>query len=216
MRRSSAPVKRAADPPAGASGTAVRASLPGAERDLERLRDLIDHKGLRTDGPYPLSAGGTSPFLFDLKPVMLDPEGANLLGTLLARAAAEMGASHVGGREMGAVPLAALAARVSYGSANPLQGFFVRKQPKAHGLRAAVEGNLPRSADVVIVEDVTTTGKSVLETIRALDGLDARILGVLAVLDREEGAAETFAHQGIPFQALLLRSDFPRLAESPR
>lgn len=216
MRSPLPPVKRAAEPSAVKPAGAERAPLPGAERDLERLRAIVERLGLKTDGPYPLSAGGMSPFLFDLKPVMLDPEGSDLLGALLARAASALGATHVGGREIGAVPLAALAARASHRTAAPLQGFFVRKQPKAHGLRAAVEGNVPRGADVVILEDVTTTGKSVLETIRALEGLEARVLGVVTVVDRGEGAADNFAREGIPFQALLLRGDFPRLSALPR
>lgn len=216
MRSSSPPVKRAAEPPAVPPVSAERAEVAGAEDLRERLRAIVDKKALKTDGPYPLSAGGESSFLFDLKPVMLDPEGGELLGTLLMHAAHALGATHVGGREIGAVPLAALAARASHGSRKPLLGFFVRKQPKAHGLRVAVEGNVPRDADVVIVEDVTTTGKSVLETIRALDGLGARVLGVVTVVDRGEGAAATFAREDIRFQALLLREDFPRLAALKR
>lgn len=176
---------------------------------------VISSKGIKKDGPYPLSAGGTSPYLFDLKPVMLDPEDADIIGRLGARAAQQLGARFVGGREIGAVPLAAVIVRQSFQEGHLLQRFFVRKKPKEHGLKQAGEGNLPREADVVIVEDVTTTRGSVLETIRAIEPLGARVKAVLTVVDRQQGALENFAKAGYRFEALLLRSDFPELAGFP-
>lgn len=213
MRRPVGPVKRGPELPNDlvAVGSHRFALPPNMERERARLRDVISQKGVQKDGPYPLSAGGSSPYLFDLKPVMLDPEGCDLLGRLCAHAARELGGAFVGGRELGAIPLAAVIARQSFEDRAPLQGFFVRKQPKEHGLKKMVEGNPPRNADVVIVEDVTTTGASVLKTIREIEPLGARVKAVLTVVDREQGATDTFAQAGLRFEALLLRSDFPEL-----
>jgi len=189
----------------------VRARLPGLEGERARLREVILAKGLKTQGPYQLTAGGTSPYLFDLKPVLLDPEGAVLVGRLGASLVHQLGATHVGGREIGAVPIAAVIAQASWREGPPLQGFFARKQAKQHGTAKLLEGNVPQDADTVVVEDVTTTGGSSMAVVDELKRTGARVKGVVTVVDREEGAAKTFAEAGIAFRALLLLRDFPEL-----
>lgn len=214
MRRPALPVKRGSGAPhLGDAGEASRVHLPGLQAEVDRLRQVISRKGIKKDGPYPLSAGGVSPYLFDLKPVMLDPEGCDLIGRLGIRAVHDLGADFVGGREIGAVPLAALIARASFEEGPLLRGFFVRKKPKEHGLKQAVEGNLPTGGKVVVVEDVTTTGASVLETIRALEPFNAQVMGVLTVVDRQQGAGENLRKAGYEFRAFLFKSDFPELAD---
>ncbi len=113
---------------------------------------------------------------------------------------------------MGAVPLATAVSVTSYARGQPLPAFFVRKQAKEHGARKLVEGLAPgetlRDKRVVILEDVTTTGGSSMKAIEAVKAEGAVIERVISVVDRLEGAAETFKAAGIPFQALLTAADF--------
>jgi orotate phosphoribosyltransferase len=164
--------------------------------------------------PFKLSAGGTSPYLFDLKPVMLHAEGAALLGKLCLEAIRPWRPTHVGGMELGAVPLAVAVVQASHTAPPALRGFVVRKEPKGHGIRDAIVGNLPPTgAPVAVVEDVSTTGRSVLEkTLPRLRDAGAEVRGVLTVVDREQGAAENYAKANVPFRWLLRLGDFPELA----
>ncbi len=147
-----------------------------------------------------------------MKPTMLDPEGANLIGSLICAALAGKNVELVGGLEMGAVPIATAVAIASQGQGNPLPAFFVRKQAKEHGTQSLVEG-LPKGQTlagrrVVIVEDVTTTGGSAMKAIAAVQADGGIVDRVITVVDRLEGAAETFKAAGIAFDAILTASDF--------
>ena len=101
---------------------------------------------------------------------------------------------------------------MSHAQGRPLPAFFVRKQAKEHGARKLVEGLAPGESlegkRVVILEDVTTTGGSSMKAIEAVKAEGAIIERVITVVDRLEGAAETFKAAGIPFQALLTTADF--------
>jgi orotate phosphoribosyltransferase len=94
----------------------------------------------------------------------------------------------------------------------PMQAFFVRKKPKEHGARLSVEGLMPgetlRGKRVVIVEDVTTTGGSAMKAVEAARESGAEIAFVLTIVDREEGATEAFAAQGLDFRVIYRASEF--------
>src|SRR3979490_644491 len=126
-----------------------------------RLRDIIHQRSFGR-GEIKLASGRVSDFYFNLKPAMLDAEGAALLAQLTLDALAGERIDYVGGLEMGAVPIAGAVAQLSFMTGAPMQAFFVRKKPKEHGARLSVEGLMPgeslRGKRVVIVEDVTTTG----------------------------------------------------------
>ena len=113
---------------------------------------------------------------------------------------------------MGAVPLATAVSVMSQAQGRPLPAFFVRKQAKDHGARKLVEGLAPgetlQGKRVVILEDVTTTGGSSMKAIEAAKAEGAIIERVITVVDRLEGAADTFKAAGAPFQALLTTADF--------
>jgi orotate phosphoribosyltransferase len=165
-------------------------------------------------GKVKLASGRESEFYFDMKPTMLHPAGAAWLAELTLDAIADLGADAIGGLEMGAVPLAATAAAFSHGRGTPLTAFFVRKRAKEHGAQKLEEG-LPRGETlkgkrVVIVEDVATTGGSAIKAVEAVRDEGATIALVLTMVDRQEGAAETFAAAGIPFRALFTAEDFLR------
>jgi orotate phosphoribosyltransferase len=163
-------------------------------------------------GKIKLASGRESDFYFDMKPTMLHPAGSAWLAELTLDAVEGLGADCIGGLEMGAVPLAATAAAFSHVRGAPLTAFFVRKKPKEHGAQKLVEG-LPkgetlRGKKVVIVEDVATTGGSAIQAVKAVRDEGAEILLVLTMVDRQEGASEIFAAEGIPFRALFTAEDF--------
>ena len=101
---------------------------------------------------------------------------------------------------MGAVPLAGAIAQLSWIKGHPIAAFFVRKKPKEHGARLAVEGLAKgeslQGKRVVIVEDVTTTGGSALKAVEAVRDAGGEVALVFTMVDRDEGATETFARGG--------------------
>ena len=131
-----------------------------------RLAEIIRRRSFGR-GEITLASGRKSDFYFNLKPTMLDPEGAALLAELTYEALKDDSLDYVGGLEMGAVPLAGAIAQLSWIKTHPIAAFFVRKKPKEHGARLAVEGLAKgeslQGKRIVIVEDVTTTGGSAIE-----------------------------------------------------
>jgi orotate phosphoribosyltransferase len=158
-----------------------------------------------------LASGKPSNFYIDCKQAVLTAEGHFLVGTvicdLLANVAPEVRA--VGGLTMGADPIASAVATVSWQLGRPLDAFYVRKEPKAHGTQKWVEGDkrvIP-GTPVAVVEDVCTTGGSTLKAIERarLHGLDVR--RVVTLVDREEGGREAVEKE-VPLSALFRKSDF--------
>ncbi|HVY41569.1 MAG TPA: orotate phosphoribosyltransferase [Hyphomicrobiaceae bacterium] len=180
--------------------------------DRARLINIVRRRSYGTGVEIKLASGRISNFYFNLKPTMLDPEGAYLIGALITDAIAPGEADLVGGLEMGAVPIAAAVAAVSFAKGRPLPAFFVRKQAKEHGTRSLIEGLVKgetiEGKRVVIVEDVTTTGGSSMKAVEAVRAEGGSVVRVLTVVDRLEGAAETFAKAGLLFTPLLTVDDF--------
>jgi orotate phosphoribosyltransferase len=109
---------------------------------------------------------------------------------------------------MGAVPIIISVVAKSQESLHPMKGFWVRKETKEHGTRRLIDGHLPDGANVVIVDDVTTTGGSVLKAIRTVRKLKCKVVKVITVVDRLEGAAEALQQEGLVLTALYQKSDF--------
>ena len=169
------------------------------------------------DAAFTLASGRQSRWFFDTKPVMMHPQAATIMGRLLNLRIQALGATLVGGLELGAVPLTALVVASPDAEEN-LRGFMVRKSPKGRGGRKTnnppgIEGtSLEGGGDVVIVEDVTTTGGSSIVAVKRIhNDTDCRVVAVISILDREEGAEAAFAEAGIPFESLLTRSDIVAL-----
>jgi orotate phosphoribosyltransferase len=175
------------------------------------LADIIRTRSFGR-GEITLASGRKSDFYFNLKPTMLDPEGATLLAELTYEALREDRLDYIGGLEMGAVPLAGALAQLSWMKNHPISAFFVRKKPKEHGARLAVEGLAKGESlsgkRVVIVEDVTTTGGSAIKAVEAVKEAGGEIVLVFTMVDREEGAAENFAAASIPFRSLYKANEF--------
>jgi orotate phosphoribosyltransferase len=201
--------RASADNVSVASHHARKALSKSASR--ARLAEIIRKRSFGR-GEITLASGRKSDFYFNLKPTMLDPEGASLLAELTYEALREDGLDYIGGLEMGAVPIAGAIAQLSWIKGHPIAAFFVRKKPKEHGARLAVEGLAKgeslQGKRVVIVEDVTTTGGSALKAVEAVRDAGGEIALVFTMVDREEGATETFAQAGIPFRSLYKAAEF--------
>lgn len=180
--------------------------------DRQQLIAIIKARSFSTGAEMKLASGRTSNFYFNMKPTMLHPQGAHLIGSMMLAVMADDAVELVGGLEMGAVPIATAITTVSYAAGQPVRAFFVRKQAKEHGTQSLIEGLAPGETltgrRIVIVEDVTTTGGSSLKAVEAVAAAGGVIVGVITVVDRQEGAAETFAAAGIPFTPLLTAADF--------
>ena len=183
-----------------------------------RLQKIIAKRSFGR-GDVTLASGRKSDFYFNLKPTMLNPEGAALLAELTFDALKDGKYDYVGGLEMGAVPIAGAIAQLSWINAHPIAAFFVRKQPKEYGAKAQVEGLLKgetlQGKRCVIVEDVTTTGGSALKAVEVVRDAGGEVALVLTMVDREEGATDTFGKAGIPFKALFKASEFLKADKAP-
>ena len=187
-------------------------SHPKWPRLVDLVRELAFIDG-GSDDAFTLASGRQSRWFFDTKPVMMHPEASHLIGDLLNIRMDEMGADFVGGLELGAVPLTAIAVTMSP-KESTRRGFMVRKEPKGRGGRKTnnppgIEGSsLSGGGKIVIVEDVTTTGGSAIKAVQRIhNDTDCEVIGVISIVDREEGAKEAFAAAGINFESLMTRSD---------
>jgi len=165
-----------------------------------------------------LSSGKPSNYYLDLKPTMLHPEGVNLLCRLIYDRLIRLPkVDYVGGLEIGAVPLLAPLSGWAFMKGRYIPGFFVRKEVKAHGTRKLIEGIVEgelRGKSVVILDDVTTEGRSAMQAVTAARNAGAEIVMVLSIVDREAGAGEFFRKTGVPFEQLFRASEFLRATES--
>jgi orotate phosphoribosyltransferase len=186
--------------------------MDGRNRSLEqrgKLFTLLKEKAFRR-GRVVLASGRESDFYFDMKPAMLDPDGASLMAELILQQLQSVSADCIGGLEMGAVPLIAPVAMRSPDFGRRLSGFFVRKAVKDHGTKKRVDGCDIAGKAVVILEDVTTTGASAMDAVKAVTEAGAKVALVLSILDRGEGAADLYAKAGIPFKSLFRAEEFLR------
>ena len=180
--------------------------------DRQRLFETIRTRSFRQGGQFTLASGRTSTIYFNLKPTVLDPNGARLIGQAVAGKALALGATYVGGLEMGAVPIVSAAAAMSSVAGQALRAFFIRKEAKAHGTKSLIEGLAEgeslSGATVLVVEDVTTTGGSALRAVEAVREVGGQVSHVVTVVDREEGATEAFAAAGLTLHPLFRKSEF--------
>ena len=160
-------------------------------------------------GQFTLASGQPSSYYVDARPTTMSASGLSVIGRLGLRAIRDAGwaPALVGGLTLGADPVAYAIAAASVLDPPMIDGFTVRKEAKGHGTGRRIEGPFRAGVSVVVVEDVITTGGSALRAIEAVDGAGGQVLGVLAVVDREEGGTATLTAAGYPVVALI------RLAE---
>lgn len=157
-----------------------------------------------------LASGRKSNFYVDGKQTALHPRGAYLIGRLFAERLPAFGAvDAVGGPTLGADPLSAATSLVTGLLGRGVPAFIVRKEPKGHGTQSWIEGkkNLTPGDRVVVLEDVVTTGGSSLKAVERVEAEGYRVLGVLALVDRQEGGRETLEGRGYRFEALFTKAE---------
>jgi orotate phosphoribosyltransferase len=160
-------------------------------------------------GDFILASGRRSSVYVDARRTTMSGAGQIVIGDLgLARLTARgWHPAAVGGLTLGADPVAYAIAAAAHRTGVAIDAFTVRKQPKQHGTAGRVEGCFAPGNAVVIVEDVITSGQSALEAIRAVETEGARVLGVLAVVDRQEGGRVALEHAGYSVEALVSAAD---------
>jgi orotate phosphoribosyltransferase len=160
-------------------------------------------------GEFTLASGARSNLYIDARMTAMSPDGLSLIGPLALRAIAEAGwaPDSVGGLTLGADPVSYAIAYASALAGTPVRAFTVRKEAKAHGTGKLIEGPFREGDRVVVVEDVITTGGSALKAIDAIRAAGATILGVIALVDREEGGRERIESAGYPVRALARASE---------
>jgi orotate phosphoribosyltransferase len=160
-------------------------------------------------GSFTLASGKSSSHYIDARATTMSAAGLELVGALGLAAIREAAwaATAVGGLTLGADPVAYAIARTSRIHPPVIDGFTVRKEAKGHGKKRRIEGCFTPGAAVVVVEDVITSGASALAAIEAVAAEGGVVLGVVAVVDREEGGRGAIERSGYQVRALLTVSD---------
>ncbi|HET6778088.1 MAG TPA: orotate phosphoribosyltransferase [Gemmatimonadales bacterium] len=171
--------------------------------DHESLRRLLLERSVQR-GDFTLASGRKSSFYIDCRPTTMSAKGLVLIGRMgwTAIQAAGWQPAGVGGLTMGADPVAYAIAAASFVNDTPVDAFSVRKHTKDHGTGRLIEGNFQSGDAVVVVEDVITSGESARKAIAAVQQAGGRVLGVLAVVDRQEGGKRLLESQGHTVVAL--------------
>lgn len=174
------------------------------DQDRNRLKEVIREHSLEI-GDFTLSSGRRSSYYLDCRVTTLHPEGALLIARLILRAIREnrIDAEAIGGLTLGADPIAGAVAAVSAIDGTPLPAFIVRKEAKRHGARRQIEGwSGEPGARVIVVDDVCTSGGSILEACEKVEASGYRVAATMCVVDRMEGGGERIAAR-YPFHPLL-------------
>jgi orotate phosphoribosyltransferase len=173
------------------------------EEDLRQLRGIIRQRSLRI-GEFILSSGKKSSYYLDCRMTTLDPKGALLIGRLILDRIRrqKIAADAIGGLTIGADPIATAVAVVSAIEGQPLSAFIVRKETKGHGTQRSIEGyDGKRGSRVIVVDDVCTTGESILKAAEQAEEAGYEVVAAFCVVDREEGGTELIAKR-YPFYSL--------------
>lgn len=181
----------------------------------KRLQAILVERSLRT-GNFTLASGKRSSYYIDARRTTMSAEGQFLTGKVCWDALRRSGVAvtHVGGLTMGADPVAYAVAHRSWLEGKALDAFSVRKTAKEHGTGQRVEGGLPEGARCVVVEDAMTSGSSVLEAVRAVEGHGARVDTVLTLVDREEGGRERVESAGYTLVTVFTAAELLRAARA--
>ena len=179
----------------------------------QRLIELVLERSFKfaEEPTFKLASGKMSNFYFNCKPTTLNSEGMYLIGNLLYEMIKSRKdwskAKAVGGLTLGADPVAGAIAYTSYLKGDPFEAFVVRKTPKKHGTMLWIEGHVKEGDGILIVEDVITTGGSSKEAIIRARECGLSVMGVIVLIDRQEGGREEIRGMKIPYNALLTKEE---------
>ena len=183
-------------------------ATPSIAADRIRLIRLLAERSTKR-GRFTLASGRESTIYVDARLTTMSPEGLALIGPVALAMIREAGwaPDAVGGLTLGADPVSYAVSYASALAGTPVRAFTVRKEAKQHGTGKLIEGPYRAGDRVVVIEDVITTGGSAQRAIGAVRAAGGTVLGVLAVVDREEGGRETLEQGGIAVRALATLSE---------
>lgn len=164
-----------------------------------RLAELVKELAV-VHGKVTLSSGKEANYYVDLRRATLHHEASRLIGALLRELTADWDFAAVGGLTLGADPVAT---SIMHADGRAIDAFVVRKEAKKHGMQRRIEGTDVEGKKVLVVEDTTTTGNSPLTAVAALREAGAEVVGVATVVDRETGAGDVIAAEGLEYRSLL-------------
>jgi orotate phosphoribosyltransferase len=177
--------------------------IPALKDNLLNLLCQLAYK----EGDFTLSSGQKSTYYINGKQVTLHPQGALATGRVLFDLLPPQTAA-VAGLTLGADPIVAAVSVVSVYEHRPLPALIIRKEAKGHGTQAYIEGpTLEAGANVVVLEDVVTTGQSAMKAVERLRGAGYTVDRVITLVDRLQGGAEFYASQGLQFDAVFTITD---------
>lgn len=165
--------------------------------------ELLKENEVFLEGDFTLSSGKKSSYYINMKKAITEPEILSTISKLITEKIVDDNIDKVAGPALGAVPIATA---VSLESKLPL--LMIRKEKKGYGTSKLIEGELNEDDDVIVVEDVSTTGGSLLKAINAIQDNGGNVKRAFVVVDREEGAIEEFEKAGIKLEPLISVSEF--------
>lgn len=174
----------------------------------EKLLALLKKEALKK-GEFVLSSGKTSNYYLDGRVITLTPEGAYLVaGIILELLKDKNDIVAVGGPTLGADPIVGALACLSHIQKVPLKTFIVRKAAKEHGTQRQIEGPaLAKGSRVILVDDVATTGKALIEAKEALDKAGILAEEAIVIVDRQEGASDNLSKAGLKLLSIFNKQD---------
>ncbi len=174
--------------------------------DLDELRDYL--KSVLVRGEFRLASGRISPYYIDGRKVSLYSRTAYLIGSAILEVVESEGIGIVAGLTMGADPIVGAVITCAGMKGREVRGLIVRKEPKGHGLRSQIEGPSFREGErALVVDDVATTGGSILKAVEVLRSAGLKVDSAMVLVDREEGAEESLAREGISLRSLFRLSE---------
>ena len=185
---------------------AAQRSLANLQKEKARLLEIIKTKSL-LKGQFKLASGAMSNYYLDMKPTTFDPEGASLISEIVFEMLrSDPDVDLIGGLELGAVPIISNVCQRSWPE-RPIAGFVVRKEKKGHGTDKQIDGNFKPNSTVVLFDDVTTKGGSVMQAVRAVRAQGATVKRIITIVDRLEGATENLGKEGIELEPIFRTPD---------
>ena len=184
--------------------------------EKEKLFELLYAKSFiyRENPPFKLVSGRESFYYFDCKATLLDPLGVSLIGRVMFDSLKDLIGKEkvqgIGGLTLGADPISISTAIAAQGNGVSLYPLIVRKEPKKHGTQKWVEGNLEGIKNVIVVDDVITTGGSTITAIERMKEAGLSVKKAAVIIDREEGGRESIENLGVEVISLFRRTDFDR------
>ena len=162
-----------------------------------KLFSLLTKEALKK-GEFTLSSGKKSNYYLDGRVITLTPEGAYLVASIILEMVEGQDIAAIGGPTLGADPIVGAVAAISYIKQIPVKTFIVRKATKEHGTQRQIEGPaLENKGKVILVDDVATTGKALIEAKAALDKAGIPVDTAIVIVDRLEGAKDNLAKAGL-------------------